>query len=56
MIRQALVTSLTTACITRLSDVPSEVRILNVLIASPGDAAEARDAVEHALHDWNDPP
>jgi hypothetical protein len=34
--------------------VPSEVRLLNVLIASPGDAGEARDAVEEALHNWND--
>jgi hypothetical protein len=28
--------------------------MLDVLIASPGDAATGRDAVEHALHAWND--
>jgi hypothetical protein len=33
--------------------VPSEVRKLDVLIASPGDAVEGRDATEKALHDWN---
>jgi hypothetical protein len=32
----------------------SEVRKLDVLIASPGDAGAARDAVEEALHEWND--
>jgi hypothetical protein len=33
--------------------VPSNVKVLNVLIASPGDANPARDAVEKALRDWN---
>jgi hypothetical protein len=28
--------------------------MLNVLIASPGDAEPGRDAVERALHAWND--
>jgi hypothetical protein len=28
--------------------------MLNVLIASPGDASAGRDAVERALHAWND--
>lgn len=32
----------------------SEVRKLDVLIASPGDAASSRDAIEKALHGWND--
>jgi hypothetical protein len=31
----------------------SEVRQLNILIASPGDANAARDAVEKALYEWN---
>lgn len=31
----------------------AEVRKLDVLIASPGDVARERDAVERALHDWN---
>jgi hypothetical protein len=32
---------------------PEEVRRLDVLIASPGDAASARDVVERAVHEWN---
>jgi hypothetical protein len=34
--------------------VPSHVGKLDVLIASPGDARPARDAVEQAVHEWND--
>src|SRR5664280_1060329 len=33
---------------------PSKVLKLDVLIASPGDALPARDAVEHVIHQWND--
>jgi hypothetical protein len=33
---------------------PSDVRKLDVLIASPGDTTVERDAVERALHEWND--
>ena len=33
---------------------PSRVVKYDVLIASPGDAVPGRDAVETALHDWND--
>jgi hypothetical protein len=38
----------------RLPVMPSEVRILDVLIASPGDTQAERDTVERALHEWND--
>jgi hypothetical protein len=31
----------------------STVRRLDVLIASPGDAAPARDAIERSIHEWN---
>jgi hypothetical protein len=34
--------------------VPLDVTMLDVLIASPGDAVAGRDAVERALHAWND--
>lgn len=30
-----------------------EARVLTVLIASPGDTADARDAVEHTILGWN---
>jgi hypothetical protein len=30
-----------------------EVRKIDVLIASPGDAVQGRDVIEKALHDWN---
>jgi hypothetical protein len=33
--------------------VPASVRLLDVLIASPGDAAKAGAAVERAAYDWN---
>lgn len=33
---------------------PYSATVLRVLIASPSDVAEARDAVERALHSWND--
>ena len=32
----------------------TDVRKLDVLIASPGDAGAARNIIERALHDWND--
>lgn len=32
---------------------PFEVRVLTVLIASPGDVSSARDAIERELHEWN---
>jgi hypothetical protein len=34
--------------------VPPGYQVLKVLIASPGDAAAGREAVERALHTWND--
>jgi hypothetical protein len=33
--------------------VPFSAQVLNVLIASPGDTVEFRDAIERALHSWN---
>jgi hypothetical protein len=30
-----------------------DAHVLKVLIASPGDTAEERDAVERSLHGWN---
>jgi hypothetical protein len=33
---------------------PANMSLINVLIASPGDAEAGRDAVEQALHEWND--
>ncbi len=35
------------------SHVPFTATILQVLIASPGDVLDARDAVERAIHAWN---
>src|SRR5262245_23509534 len=32
---------------------PRVATVLEVLIASPGDVAEARDVIEDTLHDWN---
>lgn len=32
---------------------PAQVKVLNVLIASPSDVSEERDAVESAIHEWN---
>lgn len=32
---------------------PFDAQVLRVLIASPGDTRDERDAVERALHDWN---
>jgi hypothetical protein len=49
-----LVSSGTLQWTSRLPAVPSDVRRLNVLIASPGDATAERDAVERAMHAWND--
>lgn len=34
-------------------DVAFEGRVLNVLIASPGDTAEARNVIERAIASWN---
>jgi hypothetical protein len=32
---------------------PFDAHVLRVLIASPGDTKEERDAVERSLHGWN---
>ena len=32
---------------------PFDARVLSVLIASPGDVRDARDAIESELHEWN---
>lgn len=37
-----------------LEDMPYPATVLRVLIASPSDVQEARDAVERAVHSWND--
>jgi hypothetical protein len=41
-------------CTTKLPPVKLDVTMLDVLIASPGDASSGRDTAERALHDWND--
>ena len=34
-------------------EAPAVVTVLNVLIASPADVSDERDAVESAIHEWN---
>lgn len=41
-------------CVRTLKHMSFTASILRVVIASPSDIPEARDAVERALHNWND--
>ena len=32
---------------------PFDAHVLKLLVASPGDTGRERDAIEQAVHDWN---
>jgi hypothetical protein len=37
----------------KLTRMARSAQLLDILIASPGDSARGRDAIEQAIHDWN---